>query len=1482
MQNAVRPKRGNKMEAKEALQQPEREKEMEEGISVVAGDTEGEDTREPTLLDIAGILQSFMGQQEVRDKKQREDAILQEQRFKSLQHQFRLLQMEVQARTTPLPEPTSTDPEPVETPADYQTQATSQHEGSGSASILTGQSVHIHHPKLEKLAVEDDVEHFLTTFERIAAACRWPESDWIFHLIPLLTGKARSAYVNMDVDDSLQYEKVKAAILQKYDINPETYRQRFRCLEVFDESPKELYARLKELYEKWIQPKNRTIKEVGEIIVLEQFLRMLCPELQVWIKEHNPKSAAEAATLADVFVAARSKSQPWSNSAWKAARDSRRSQPPQHPQRSATGVGKPFTRENQPPNTSKPGKRPPVCYLCGQEGHTKPMCPNNQSKLSQMCFVPHQNLDIKSERKQSNKITTVKINGQEMNALIDTGSTQTLVHRKYVSNDRTCPYVTISVCCIHGDERPYPTADLFIEVQGTPYLLKVGVADSLPYPVVLGEDLPVIYDLLREVQECNVAITRAQTKNQDDHYATLSALPFFEAELETEPGKSRKPRSQRRREKFQHTVGKTSVQAAPDMPLGFSVPTNIRQMQQADLTLSAMLLRAKEKDSVESDTNKEQFILQDGILYHQHGQVKQLVVPKVARETVLTLGHSIPWAGHLGKHKTTARIKRYFFWPGLHSDVAMFCRSCPQCQKTSIRVPTKAPLQPLPIIGIPFQRLGMDVVGPVEKSKAGNRFMLVITDYATRYPEVFPLKTVKAKAVASSLIQLFSRVGFPQEILTDQGTNFMSTLLKQVYKLLGIRSVRTTPYHPQTDGLTERFNQTLKQMLRKFVNDTGSDWDQWLPYLLFAYREVPQASTGFSPFELLYGHEVRGPLTLLKDSWEGEQGKEESVSVISYVIHMREKLQQMSELAQSHMAAAQRQQKTLFDKKARHRSFVPGQKVLVMLPTSDSKLLAKWQGPFEVQKKLGPTTYKVSTPGLQRGSRVLHVNLLKEWIPRTESKTEGLLIHSVDEEEEVNDYLPSVTASVLDLNHLTSEQQSQVTPLINSDTFQKYPGRTSLVEHDIVLKPDAAVKRMSYRIPERFLVELKEEVDLMLSLGIIQPSASEWCNPVVLAPKKDSTIRFCIDFRYLNSISKFDSYPMPRIDDLIERLGKAKYLTTIDLSKGYWQVPLTKQSQELTAFRTPWGLFEFTVLPFGLHGAPATFQRLMDKVLCGLSAFTCAYLDDVVVFSGTWEEHVDHLRVVLDRLRSAGLTINPAKCALARTEVQYLGFTVGGGTIKPQVDKINAIASCPLPQTRKQLRSFLGMAAFYNGFIPNFSARAAPLTDSTGSRCPNKIRWTAEAIAAFKDIRQSLSKDPVLHSPDFTKDFTLQTDASERGLGAVLLQGPPEDRHPVAYISRKLLPRESRYATVEKEALVIKWALDSFKYYLLGREFILQTDHKALQWLERMKDTNGRITRWYLAMQPYRFKVHYIPGKDNTTADYLSRCLMEDPEVGGV
>lgn len=337
----------------------------------------------------------------------------------------------------------------------------------------------------------------------------------------------------------------------------------------------------------------------------------------------------------------------------------------------------------------------------------------------------------------------------------------------------------------------------------------------------------------------------------------------------------------------------------------------------------------------------------------------------------------------------------------------------------------------------------------------------------------------------------------------------------------------------------------------------------------------------------------------------------------------------------------------------------------------------------------------------------------------------------------------------------------------------------------------------------------------MLAMNIVEPSKSEWCSLVVLVPKKDGSLQFCIDFRYLNSVSKFDSYPTPRIEDLIDRLGKAHYLTTIDLAKGYWQVPLSAKSRELTAFRTPWGLYHFCKMPFGLHRAAVTFQWLIDQVLSGLTNFTAAYLDDIVVYSSTWEKHLQHLEVVINHIRSAGLTINPSQCSFARAETEYLGYVIGHGVIKPQVQRIQA--------------------------------------------------W------AFQDIKNALCQGPVLCCPDFERPFILQTDASDIGVGAVLLQGTQEDRHPVAYISHKLFPREVRYSMFEKECLAVKWALDTLKYYLLGREFVLETDHKALQWMDRMKDSNARITRWYLSIQPYRFSIQHVPGRDNVMADFLSR-----------
>ena len=348
-----------------------------------------------------------------------------------------------------------------------------------------------------------------------------------------------------------------------------------------------------------------------------------------------------------------------------------------------------------------------------------------------------------------------------------------------------------------------------------------------------------------------------------------------------------------------------------------------------------------------------------------------------------------------------------------------------------------------------------------------------------------------------------------------------------------------------------------------------------------------------------------------------------------------------------------------------------------------------------------------------------------------------------------------------------------------------------------------------------------------------------------------------------------------------ERVGSSHYITTLDLCKGYWQVPLSTESKECTAFRTPFGHFQFTVLPFGLNGAPATFQRLMDRVLVGTESFAASYIDDVAIYSRSWQEHLTHLQEVFRRLKGAGLTIRPDKCSFAKQETEYLGYVLGSGVIRPQVGKLEAVRLAERPTTKAQVKSFMGLIGWYGRFIPRLSTISAPLTDLTRKDLPNKVKWTESCEMAFNTLKDLLCKEPILKSPDFEQPFVVQTDASDVGIGAALLQGEAGNLLPVVYISRKLLKHERPYSVVEKECLAIKWALDSLKYYLLGREFVLETDHRALSWLQNMKDTNSRITRWFLAMQPYDFVVQYRKGSENCTADFLSRTPQGASSEGG-
>ncbi len=286
--------------------------------------------------------------------------------------------------------------------------------------------------------------------------------------------------------------------------------------------------------------------------------------------------------------------------------------------------------------------------------------------------------------------------------------------------------------------------------------------------------------------------------------------------------------------------------------------------------------------------------------------------------------------------------------------------------------------------------------------------------------------------------------------------------------------------------------------------------------------------------------------------------------------------------------------------------------------------------------------------------------------------------------------------------------------------------------------PGEVARSRPYHLPEHRKNVVREELKAILDLGVIEESHCDWASPIVLVPKTDGSVRLCVDYRKVNAVSKFDAYPMPRVDELLDRLGAALFYSTLDLTKGYWQIPLSPLSKEKTAFTTPFGLHQFVTLPFGLFGAPATFQRLMDKVLRPHSAFAAAYLDDIIIRSNAWQRHMEHLRTVLRSLRVAGLTANLRKCAIGRVEVRYLGFHLGHGQVRPQIDKMAAVAACPSPKTKKEVRQFLGLAGYYRRFIPNFSDLTSPLTDLTKKEAPDPVQWTElwqQALTQVKACR---------------------------------------------------------------------------------------------------------------------------------------------------
>ena len=1321
---------------------------------------------------------------------------------------------------------------------------------------------------LTKLTPADDVEAYLEIFERTACREGWAPAEWAGLLAPFLTGEAQQAYFNLPGPESGSYEKLKTAIRAHYGYSLAARAQRYHEWAYEGNQPARAQVmRLTRLARNWLEEGDGP--PVLARLVLDRCTRALPPEARKYVCQQGPRDTETLIALLENHHVTTEMGR------------SVKAEGPRRPGGGAPANPRP-TMTRTPPRGREPNKRPlrdeQRCFGCGRRGHWAQDCPGEEAPMATAAETPapcHYLTTCWAHEPSRAPQFPVRIAGRDTAATLDSGSAITLVRADLAP---TPEGEGIAVACVHGDTREYPTTHVRIITPRGSCRQQVGVVKNLPVPVLMGRDCPLFarywVDGPPEPQrpkEKGRGPTREAVRP-----AWVAPVPSGDEETPPEePGPSRQTRSQTRPPR---------QGAAPDRPVepmpGLSEFSALDgepedpegrfgRAQREDPNLQPAWRSACMLEGVPQGRGSvpapPYFKVVNGLLYRvcvcQGVPADQLLLPRGYISKALYLAHTHLLGAHLGMEKTYERLRARFYWPGIKRAVEDYCRCCAECQLHSPRNTVPSPLIPLPIIDVPFQRIGMDIVGPLPKSSRGHKYILVIMDYATRYPEAIPLRAATGKTIARELFLLFSRVGIASEVITDQGTCFMSQVMKEMCQLLHVGQVRTSVYHPQTDGLVERFNKTLKSMLRKLIEVDGKDWDKLLPYVLFAIREVPQSSTGFSPFELLYCRRPRGLLDLAKETWEQQPSRHRTL--VEHVEGMETRLRQVWPMVRAHMEEVQQEQSRLYNRGAQVREFQPGDRVMVLIPTTECKFLAKWHGPYEVREKVGPVNYRVSQPGRRHQTQVYHINLLKRWQEAAPLPVQALIAtRSPPQPPEV----PMGT-------ELTDRQCQELIELIgrHRDVFSEVPGRTHLAQHDIETEAYKKVRLRPYRIPEARRQAVKDEVRRMLELGVIEPSNSAWSSPIVLVPKPDGTWRFCNDFRKLNEISKYDAYPMPRIDELIERLGPARFISTLDLTRGYWQVPLTPRAREKTAFTTPEGLFHYKVLPFGVHGAPATFQRLMDRVLRPHRAYAAAYIDDIVIHSGSWEDHLERLTAVLQSLRRAGLTANPAKCRLGLEEANYLGHTVGRGCVKPQEDKVASIRTWPQPTTKRQVRTFLGLVGYYRQFVPRFATLAAPLHELTGAKQPTKVQWSPAADTSFRTLRQALCDSPILATPDFGKPFVLCTDASDVGVGAVLAQVQDGVEHPVTYISRKLLKHERNYATVEKEGLAIKWALERLQYYLLGREFVLITDHAPLKWMITNKNNNARITRWFLTLQDFKFTVEHRPGKENKIADALSR-----------
>ena len=898
-----------------------------------------------------------------------------------------------------------------------------------------------------------------------------------------------------------------------------------------------------------------------------------------------------------------------------------------------------------------------------------------------------------------------------------------------------------------------------------------------------------------------------------------------------------------------------------------------------DTTTHTLKVQTKEDQSLKTirglaHHSKNGYAWENGLIFHittDHtlGERKRLVVPKAHRLALIKLAHDK--SGHFSVNKTKAIINDKFTWPGISTDVRDFILSCDKCKTYNKHSHKPAPFHMRPVITEPFDEIALDLIGPLPRSKHGNRFALTAICMASRWPEVYPLRDIKAESKVEGLIEFITRNGIPSKILTDQGSQFTSEVMAQTCQRLGITHITTVPYRPQGNGILERFHGTLKPLLAK-AKSTKIDWVQFLPLALSAIRAVPCRSTGFSPSELVFGRNSRNVLDIIYEGWTNSTYS--AVDISTWVSQLNDKLEILRDSATLTNTLARNKQNTHNKRSRSDRKYKPGDLVYTRIPGCRANLQASWEGPFEVTKSIPPLNYEIQD-ACHTWSRITHINNLKTFKPMPtpqplQVQAACLVAEENSEMSRVLDKGPSLVGGPC-----IGYSQGEMDQLRhdNADVFSSTPGEAQVEPFSIKLEQDALPSsRPPYQVPIHLREEVSREIDKLLNSNVIEPSKSvEWCAPIVPVRKPDKSIRLCVDYRELNKVTPLDRHVIPTLPEILDRIGQANIISKIDLTAGFHQILIEPQSRHLTTFLSPRGKFQFIRMPFGLKNAPSHFQRTMERVLEPVADCAAVYIDDIVIFSNNWKDHINHLARVFTCFREAHLTAKLSKCSFGQTKLQYLGHTIGSGQLAVPEHRITALAKYKRPVSKKTLRSFLGCISYYRKFIHSYSDMSALLTPSTSVSAPKVVVWTAEMGRAFEMLKVSLSNHVILTIPSISDTFTLHTDASGFGIGACLHVIRNDQELPVAFYSRQLQGAEKGYSITELETLAIVASLKYFEYYVYGISLSIYTDHKACTALLTSTVLNTRLKRMTLYLQDKDLTIIYRPGKDSGNADGFSR-----------